>query len=207
MQRGQQIKCECAYQEAFKWVKNLVCMNHRRSTNFSSSAVHLANVVHLDVMLPLELWLSGSSYCFLHEKEKPHWCTASVELPAISRGNTNGNKRFETHLFDLWISAVRTGFLLIKGNFPPVVAIIKGSRAVGFSLKYCERAWPYYVKCPLKWHLLWFGIMQIRLQWAEWYGWKSGRKCEGRKQLDLAASSIMCIQACIWFCCSNVKQA
>lgn len=120
MQRGQQIKCECAYQEAFKWVKNPVCMNHRRSTNFSSSAVHLANVVHLDVMLPLELWLSGNSSCFLHEKEKSHWCTASVELPAISRGNTNGNKRFETHIFfDLWISAVRTGFLLIKGNFSP----------------------------------------------------------------------------------------
>lgn len=90
--------------------------------------------------------------------------------------------------------------------FPPVVAIIKGSRAVGFSLKYCERAWPYYVKCPLKWHLLWFGIMQIRLHWVEWYGWKSGRKCEGREQLDLAGSSMLCIQACIWFCYSNVNQ-
>lgn len=81
-------------------------MNHRRPTNFSSSAVHLANLVHLDVMLPLELRLSGNSSCLLHEKEKPHGCTASVELPAISRGNTNGNKRFETHICLIY------GFLL-----------------------------------------------------------------------------------------------
>lgn len=47
-------------------------MNHRSPTNFSSSAVHLANVVHLDLMLPLELLLCGNSSCLLHEKEKPH---------------------------------------------------------------------------------------------------------------------------------------